>query len=200
MSGIPAQPAVTTRASAARREIDGEMRHPGHVLYTEQALDRAAALLEELYTAAARHGLTVDDFQLSGLAGPALHAVRTQWMNGGPPARTPQQRDLLGQLAEALTAAGLTATLRTEQDFPYVAVARTPGMPALGPDGTASIWVGLGGDEPHKATGWTTAVDLRAFSPGCDIVASYDPAGVTAVTDVITAFAAGRLHNPFRLY
>lgn len=200
MSGIPAQPAVTPPASAARREIDGEVRHPGNVLYTEQALDRAAAVLEALYAAAARHGLTVDDFRLSGLASPALHAVRTQWMTGGPPARTPQQRDLLDQLAAALTEAGLTATMRTEQDFPYVAVARTPAMPALGPDGAASIWVGLGGDEPHRATGWTTAVDLRAFAPGCDIVASYDPAGIAAVTDVITAFAAGHLRNPFRLY
>jgi len=200
MSGIPTPPAVTTPAMAARREIDGEIRYPGHVLYTEQALARAAAVLDDLYAAAGRNGLGVDDFRLSGLAGPALHAVRTQWMTGGPPARTTEQRDLIDRLAAALTARGLTATVRTERDFPYVAVARTAAMPPLGPTGHASIWVGLGGDEPDRATGWSTAVDLRTFSPGCDIVASYDPAGVASVADVIAAFAAGRTRNPFQLF
>jgi hypothetical protein len=200
VSGVPAPSAVTTPAVAARREIDAEIRHPGDVLYTEQALARAAAVLEELYAAAGRHGLGVDDFRLSGLAGPALHAVRTQSMTGGPPARTSEQRGLLDWLAAALTARGLSATVRTEHDFPYVAVARTAAMPPLGPAGHASIWVGLGGDEPERATGWTAAVDLQAFAPGCDIVASYDPAGVAAVADVIAAFAAGRTRNPFQLF
>lgn len=199
MSETSTHATATTPATAARREIDGEIRYPGHVLYTEQALTRAATVLEELYAAAGRHGLGVDDFRLSGLACPALHAVRTQYMTGGPPARTPEQRDLLDRLAAALTARGLTATVLTERNFPYVAVARTAAMPPLGPTGRASIWVGLGGDEPDRATGWTAAVDLRAFSPGSDIVASYDSAGVAAVADVIAAFAAGRTHNPFQL-
>jgi hypothetical protein len=62
-------------------------------------------------------------------------------------------------------------SLRTEQDFPYVAVARTAAMPPLGPDDRAAISVGLGGDEPDRATGWTAAVDLPRFAPGFDIVA-----------------------------
>lgn len=182
-----------------RQEIEAEVRHPGRTLYTEQALDRAAAVLEELYAAAERHGLTYDDFRLSGLAGPAIYAVRVQWQAAGPPAGTKALRGLLDSLAAALTERELTANLQTEHGMPYLAVARTAAMPPLGPNNRASIWVGLTGDDPDRGTGWSAAVDLPRGGPGCDIVASYDEAGVAAVADAIAAFAEGRVPNPFRL-
>lgn len=182
-----------------RQEIEAEVRYPGRTLYTQQALDRATAVLDELYAAAERQGLTYDDFRLSGLAGPAIYAVRVHWQAAGPPAGSEALRALVDSLAAALTARNLTATVETERGMPYVAVARTAAMPALGPNNRASIWVGLTGDDPERGTGWSAAVDLPRGGPGCDIVASYDEPGVAAVADVITAFAEGRVSNPFRL-
>lgn len=191
------EPSTDRDDPTPRQEIDDLVRYPGSCLYTDLALDRAAALLADLYATAERHGLTRNDFRLAGLASSAIHAVRTQWATAGPPA--PDCRPLLDQLAAALTERGLTARVIAEPEVAYVAIGRTDTMPPLGPDGRATIWVGVTGDYPDRSTGWSSAVDLPGGgAPGCEIVASYDAVGVAAVADALAAFAAGKArNNPF---
>ena len=160
------------------------------VLYTAPVLDAAAALLADVWSAAAKHGVRSADLDV---AYKCLEVVAKQ-QRGTIPQSEWDAEELLAELVKEFTNLGVTATLDGETGL--VLIPRGPGTPPWSNvQGLCSLGVTMISED--TLGGWHLGLD----SPGTYLVgvaASHDRAGAAAVAQLAVELNAGRRGNPFK--
>ncbi|KAA2244134.1 hypothetical protein F0L68_41340 [Solihabitans fulvus] len=176
-----------------RRAVAEATRYSGSVLYTATVLDRAAALLADVWAAGERHGVRPDGWDV---AFRCLEAITPTWRTGIPQTVRDAQ-SLLEVLVEEFAALGVTATLDAGQGL--VLIPRGPSTPTWGYDRDyeqppqLAVTVAIG----DLDGGWDLALNLKR-SVMVGIAAPCDRAGAAAVAQLVIECNAGRRGNPFR--
>jgi hypothetical protein len=156
-------------------------------LYTEPALDAAAALLADLLTAGINNGISPLEWDhVTSLPEACLSVTRYH-------DSIPQTPDgavaLLDQLVDAFHAKGIDA----HRNVLYVVVPRHPRSPKWGPAGTLSLAVTLNVDH-----GWGLVLTPARWSPVISVIGPHDDTGVEAVAELAHQVVTSVRPDPFR--
>ncbi|WP_329492465.1 hypothetical protein OG618_37460 (plasmid) [Kitasatospora sp. NBC_01246] len=150
----------------------------------------AAALLDDLYEAAARHGHERASADLGSLITAATEATCTRYRHRGPDRSLAELQQLTKVLAAAFTEAGLT--LAPSAGRTGAAVEPLPGGPAWGWDGRTGLAVGI-----YLNGGWDVMVNQRE-SRVFSLYAPATEAGAREVAVIVHGILSGDRPDPFR--
>jgi hypothetical protein len=156
-------------------------------LYTEPALNAAAALLADLYAAGVKHGISSLDWDaVTSLPDACLSVTRYQ---DSIPKTSANAVTLLDQLVDAFRVKGIDA----RRDVLNVLVPRHARSPKWGPAGTLSLAVTLNIDH-----GWGFVLAPARTSPVISVIGPHDVAGAEAVAELAWQIVTSVRPNPFR--
>lgn len=185
-------PVFTTEAYAA---VEKAAKSSRGTLYAPSVLERAAALLTDLWAAGERHGVAASEWGWAAdLAGGALDVVTRRYERPEKERTSEEVIALARHLLEDLTSGeiGLSARLGPRAS---VIVERGSATPHGGFHGDANVVVGIHADGGYG--GWDVAFNQDG-APVLSIAAPASRAGASEVAEIVRALVNGELGNPFR--
>ncbi|GAA2779174.1 hypothetical protein [Crossiella cryophila] len=195
---MPATPTTTApRESAALRFAAGRAvltaaTRLRALLFTRLALERATALLDDLYAVGQSYDVQPSRWDMvTDLAGASLSVTCSQY-RASIPQTAEAAAALLDAVAESLREHGV-ATRRTELLVP---LPRRENSPHWGRTGQARLALSMTID-----SGWQLVLELPNVWPGAwpeiTVAAPHDEAGARAVAELALEILAGRHADPF---
>ncbi|MFJ5121862.1 hypothetical protein [Kitasatospora sp. NPDC088548] len=181
MSTVPS-PASTGAVARAYERLTG--------LYGPSVHREAAALLDDLYEAAAKHGHERTSADLGWLVTAATEATSNKYRHRGPDRSLAELQQLTKALTAAFTDVGLT--LAPSAGRTGAAVEPLPGGPVWGWDGRTGLAVGI-----YLNGGW----DVMVNQPQSRVFSMYAPAteaGAREVAEIVRGILSGDRPDPFR--